>query len=65
MVFLDLYTAFADENGALPSGASRDGVHLKKDYCQLWLDYLQTHTVDPEVLEIAGAQTESEETLPA
>ena len=65
VVFLDLYTAFADENGALPSGASRDGVHLKKDYCQLWLEYLQTHTVAPEVLEIAGTQTESEESLPA
>lgn len=50
VVFLDLYTAFADENGSLPAGASRDGVHLNKDYCKQWLSYLQTHTVDFETL---------------
>ena len=50
MVFLDLYSAFADENGALPYDASNDGVHLSKAYCQQWLTYLQTHTVDPEAL---------------
>ena len=65
VVFLDLYTAFADENGVLPTGASRDGVHLKKEYCQQWLAYLQTHTVDPELLGLAGAETESEESLSA
>ncbi len=50
VAFLDLYTAFADENGGLPAGASRDGVHLNKDYCKQWLSYLQTHTVDFETL---------------
>ena len=50
VVFLDLYSAFADENGALPYDASNDGVHLSKAYCQQWLTYLQTHTVDPEAL---------------
>lgn len=50
VVFLDLNPAFADENGQLPTGASRDGVHLKKEYCQKWLDYLKTHTVSPEAL---------------
>ena len=65
VVFLDLYTAFADENGALPAGASRDGVHLKKDYCQQWLAYLQSHTVDPAALGMTVEETESEETLPA
>ena len=65
VVFLDLYTAFVDENGVLPRGASRDGVHLKKEYCQQWLAYLQTHTVDPELLGLAGAETESEENLSA
>ena len=63
VVFLDLYTAFADENGALPAGASRDGVHLKKEYCQQWLAYLQTHTVDPAVLGMT--ETEHEERVPA
>ena len=62
VVFLDLYTAFADENGALPAGASRDGVHLKKEYCQQWLAYLQTHTVDPAVLGMT--ETEHEERVP-
>lgn len=65
VVFLDLYTAFADENGSLPTGASRDGVHLKKDYCQQWLAYLQTHTVDPTVLGLTGTEMESEENVPA
>jgi len=68
VVFLDLYTAFADENGALPAGASRDGVHLKKEYCQQWLAYLQTHTVDPALLGLAVSEseteTESEESIP-
>lgn len=43
--FLDLYSHFADEDGILPYDASRDGVHLSKEYCQLWLDYLTTHAV--------------------
>lgn len=50
VVFLDLYAAFADETGSLPSGASRDGVHLKTEYCKKWLEYLTTHTVAPEAL---------------
>lgn len=46
VVYLDLYSEFADENGSLPEGVSRDGVHLKKDACQQWLNYLKTHTVE-------------------
>ena len=65
VVFLDLYAAFADESGSLPSGASRDGVHLKKEYCQLWLEYLKTHTVDPAALGLTVSETELEEELPA
>ena len=49
VVFLDLYTEFADENGSLPLDASKDGVHLHKPYCQRWLDYLQRHTVPSDV----------------
>lgn len=60
VVYLDLYSEFVDENGSLPAGASRDGVHLNKEYCQRWLAYLQTHTVDPEALGIDP--TENEET---
>ena len=46
VVYLDLYAAFADENGELPQGASRDGVHLGKESCIRWLEYLKTHTVE-------------------
>lgn len=46
VVFLDLYGEFADENGELPAQASKDGVHLRGDWCKQWLAYLQTHTVD-------------------
>lgn len=46
VVYLDLYAEFADENGSLPEGVSRDGVHLVKDACRRWLDYLKTHTVE-------------------
>jgi len=62
VVYLDLYSEFVDENGSLPAGASRDGVHLNREYCQRWLAYLQTHTVDPEALGIDP--TENEETEP-
>lgn len=60
VVFLDLYTEFADENGELPSGASRDGVHLNKEYCQKWLTYLQTHTVAPELLGLVETETKED-----
>ncbi|MBQ8800891.1 MAG: hypothetical protein IJZ52_01200 [Clostridium sp.] len=60
VVFLDLYTEFADENGSLPAGASRDGVHLKKEYCQRWLEYLKTHTVDAELLGLVEREVEED-----
>lgn len=50
VVYLDLYSEFADENGSLPEGLSRDGVHLIKEPCQRWLEYLKTHTVDFDAL---------------
>lgn len=50
VVYLDLYSEFVDENGALPEGASRDGVHMVKESCQRWLDYLKTHTVEFDTL---------------
>ena len=50
VVFLDLYSAFADENGELPADASKDGVHLYSQWCKDWLTYLQTHTVDYDTL---------------
>ena len=50
VVFLDLYSEFVDENGELPAEASKDGVHLRGDWCKQWLAYLQTHTVDYDTL---------------
>lgn len=60
VAFLDLYTEFADENGALPANASRDGVHLYKEYCQRWLEYLKTHTVEFDELYPGGAAQPAE-----
>jgi len=56
VAFLDLYSAFVDENNELPADASHDGVHLSKDYCKKWLAYLQTHTVSFD--ELYGAPLE-------
>lgn len=55
VVYLDLYSRFADENGSLPADQSRDGVHLKKDPCREWLEYLKTHTVEFDALYPDGA----------
>ena len=46
---------FVDENGELPAEASKDGVHLRGDWCKQWLAYLQTHTVDYDTLYPDGA----------
>lgn len=43
--YIDVGTALVSEDGSLPQDAATDGIHLNKDYCQLWLDYLKTHTV--------------------
>ena len=51
---LDVYSAFADESGSLAAEASNDGVHLNKSYCQQWLDYIRTHTVDYDTLYPEG-----------
>lgn len=44
--YLNVAEAVADENGALPADASTDGVHLNKAYCEKWLEYLKSHTVE-------------------
>lgn len=43
VTYLDVGAVFKDENGALPSEASTDGIHLVHDYCQQWLDYLSAN----------------------
>ncbi len=60
VAFLDLNPVFADENGQLPRDASADGVHLRKAYCQQWLEYLQTHTVSYETLYPSDSSSQSQ-----
>lgn len=59
-VYLDLYSAFVNENGELAEEGSRDGVHLTKEYCQRWLDYLKRHTVDFDTLYPEGPPVAAE-----
>lgn len=42
--FIDTASAVAASDGSLPADAAADGIHLKKDYCKKWLDYLKSHT---------------------
>lgn len=44
VIYLDVASCMRDETGALPEGASQDGVHCTKDYCIIWLNYLKTNT---------------------
>lgn len=42
--YIDTENAVASEDGSLPADAAADGIHLVKDYCEKWLDYLKTHS---------------------
>lgn len=42
--YLDTGSAVAATDGSLPEDAAVDGIHLVKEYCEKWLDYLKTHT---------------------
>lgn len=39
-VYLDVASCLKDENGALPLDAATDGIHLVRDYCLIWMNYL-------------------------
>lgn len=41
--FINTYEALADPEGFLPDDASSDGIHLSKEYNQLWMNYLKEH----------------------
>lgn len=43
VIFLDLNEVFTDENNALPDAYASDGVHLKAQYINIWVDYLKAH----------------------
>lgn len=40
IVWIPLNDKLTDKNGYLISAASTDGIHLKKEYCQIWLQEL-------------------------
>lgn len=45
LLYLDVFSALADEDGYLPDRvASSDGYHFTPEHYQLWLEYLRTHT---------------------
>lgn len=46
VIYLDVASALADENGALPEGASVDGIHCNGTYCDIWLEYLRNNTYE-------------------
>ncbi len=39
--YIDVASVLSNNNGDLPEEASTDGVHLNKEYCLKWLDYLK------------------------
>ena len=43
--YLDVASVMRDAEGYLPEGAAPDGIHPDKEYCEIWLNYLRTHTV--------------------
>ena len=43
--FVDVAAAVKNKNGDLPSKAAKDGVHVRKKYCQKMLRYLRRHAV--------------------
>lgn len=43
--YLNVAEAVAASDGSLPEDAATDGIHLKKEPCQTWLNYLREHTV--------------------
>lgn len=43
-IYLNVSEAVQKEDGALQDEATTDGVHLNKEYCLKWLEYLKEHT---------------------
>ncbi|MEA4987595.1 MAG: GDSL-type esterase/lipase family protein [Anaerovorax sp.] len=49
-IYLSVNEAVQKEDGALQEEATTDGVHLNKEYCVKWLEYLKKH-IDQNELE--------------
>lgn len=43
--YLNVSQALVEKNGSIPEESAYDGIHLKKPYCEKWLEYIKTHTV--------------------
>ena len=43
VTYLDVKSALVDANGYLPEEASSDGVHVDKEYCKKWFEYLKNN----------------------
>lgn len=41
--YLDVASALKDKDGYLPEEASTDGIHVRKKYCEKWLEYLKNN----------------------
>ena len=44
VVYLDVASVLVNKEGYLPEEASIDGVHVDKEYCKKWLDYLKNNS---------------------
>ncbi len=43
--YLDISSVLSTSEGYLPDDAAADGIHLNKQYCDKWLQYLKTHYI--------------------
>lgn len=43
VTYLDVASYLADSSGNLPSSASTDGIHVNKEYCLKWYEYLKNN----------------------
>ena len=42
--YLDVKSVMVDSEGNLPESASTDGIHIGKNYCEKWLEYLKRNS---------------------
>lgn len=44
VTYLDVKSVMVDSEGNLPESASTDGIHIGKNYCEKWLEYLKRNS---------------------
>lgn len=47
-VYIDAFSALADENGCLPADAAADGIHPAKDYTEKWAELVKESIAEAE-----------------